>query len=155
MNLHGSRRDQDEGLEEGHGNRWIRIALALLLAAGVAAGLVFSGIPGTAPVRESVQKLLDRFRPEETAPAAGAAEEPAAAPQKPFRILVKKPPVPVIFQGTGSGPRGEQLAIISGETVASGAEVHGVKVLEISRQEVLLEFDGRTYRLRSGDRLDP
>jgi len=87
--------------------------------------------------------------------AEQAEPESIKSPKKPFLGLKKKPSTAVVFQGSATGKDGKMLALISGETVGVNAKLHGVKVLKISRQSVLLEFNGQEYLLQPGERLKP
>jgi len=140
---------QKTGRRTPAGIKWI--LLAILFAASFG-GLGYGGYILFRSVRtaaDGIPPLLPSDQVEQAAPKS------TKAPEKTFLGLKRKPSSAVVFQGTASGQNGEMLALISGETGAAGAELHGVKVLKITRQSVLLEFDGQEYLLEPGERLRP
>jgi hypothetical protein len=139
----------EAGRKTPAGIKWI---LLILLFAAAFGGLGIGGYLLFGTVRtaaENMPALPSRDKDEQAEP------ENIKPPEKTFLSLMKKPSAAVVFQGTGAGKDGEMLAIISGETVATGAELHGVKVLEITRQSVRLEFNGQEYQLAPGEQLKP
>lgn len=62
---------------------------------------------------------------------------------------------PVSCQGIMTGENGKSLAIINGLTVSNGVTVNGVKILEISRSNVLVECRGEPRRLAPGESFIP
>ncbi len=61
----------------------------------------------------------------------------------------------ITCQGTLIQENGKALAIINDRTVYAGNIIDGVKILEITRSHVLVEYRGKTRRLKPGDRFTP
>lgn len=133
---------------------WAKWILLTLLFSAAAGGIATGGWILYRQVRSAAHAGIPLPRPvaDQTDPAKGDAETPQG---KTLLDLIKWPSEAIVFQGTGAGRNGELIAMISGESVAAGEELNGVRVLEISKRNVLLEFNGQTYRLEPGEQLKP
>ncbi|MBC8206943.1 MAG: hypothetical protein ISR84_04770 [Kiritimatiellales bacterium] len=82
------------------------------------------------------------------APAPKPAPEPAPKPA-PKKVTKDKWPE-LTFSGSAVGGN-EILAIINGRMLSVGSQLRGVKVLQIGKNEVLVEFEGEKRILRVDD----
>lgn len=152
MELYDSRPEEEKQSDTKVRSKRVLLILPVVAILG---GLAFAGYVFFEPVRAAVQAVMSPSPANAPNDPGQSATEKVKPPEKSFLGLLKKPSAPIVFQGSVTGKDGEIMALISGETVTAGAELHEVKVLEVTRQSVLLEFAGKGYRLLPGEQLKP
>jgi len=123
---------------------WLKWTLLILLFTSAAAGCFFAALQ----VRTSAAFLPSLLHAE-------TKHEPGAFGD--FQTLLGKATSgqtenTLTCQGMIFDEKGGALAILNGQTTAAGAIINGVRILEITVSNVLVECNGETRRLGSGDR---
>jgi hypothetical protein len=63
--------------------------------------------------------------------------------------------IAIVCYGMGVGKDGLSRAVIDGKIVAPGAVVRGMKIIEISASNILVECSGKSLHLEPGERVTP
>jgi len=63
--------------------------------------------------------------------------------------------IAIVCHGMGVGKDGLSRAVIDGKIVAPGAIIRGMKIIEISASNILVECSGKSLRLEPGERVAP
>ncbi|MBI9021314.1 MAG: hypothetical protein JEZ10_08695 [Verrucomicrobia bacterium] len=72
-----------------------------------------------------------------------------------LKKITQSEPKPVFsFQGTLIGEKGA-VAMINDEMAAAGAEIDGVRIVEIDGENLIVEHRGKPYALTVGESFDP
>ena len=142
-----------ETVEDNSSSRKLFIILSvsiilILLIIGSSIYLVMNRPPVGEPVEEEIEVVEP---PVVQAPLTPAViPDPTPAP-KPAAPKVKKDKWPELtFSGSAVGGN-EILAIINGRMLSVGNQLRGVKVLQIGKNEVMVEFEGEKRILRVDD----
>lgn len=120
----------------------IAVVLILLL---VGAGIYFAvnQKPATEPPAFKPQTLVEEAAPIQ--PATPVVEEE----EKPVEKTPQEPVWPELsFSGVAAGD-GQRLALINGRMMSAGSQINGVSIVQIGREEVLVEFNGKRRILRA------
>ena len=149
-----------ENVEDNSSTRKLFIILSvsivlILLIIGSGIYLVMNRPATDAPTEEEVEvtEELPAVQAPLTPPVVPApAQKPAPEPApEPTPKKVKKDNWPELtFSGSAVGGN-EILAIINGRMLSVGNQLRGVKVLQIGKNEVMVEFEGEKRILRVDD----
>ena len=129
-------------------NKIIPIVIVLLVLA-LLAGLVAGGYW----VFMHQNELIERFFPPQSAEEVQTGKAPEEKPSF-FRTLVKKDRT-ITVRGTLLGEEGGAAALINKKVVPAGTLINGIRIIEITNQSVVVQFEGLKRRLQVGESFNP
>ena len=132
---------------------WLKRLLLVLLLASTVAGFFF----GTLMVRRSAVKIPSFFNkiPSFFNKSVSLKKSGEFGDFVVFRDKTGLTEIEIICHGMGVGKDGLSRAVIDGKIVAPGAIIRGMKIIEISASNILVECSGKSLRLEPGERVAP
>ena len=132
---------------------WLNRVLLVLLFASTVAGFFFS----TTRIRHPAIKIPEFFNK-----FPSFFSRPALPPKAKefgdfvvFRDKSGLTEIEIVCRGMGVGKGGLSRAVVDGKIVAPGAIIRGMKIIEISSSNILVECSGKILRLEPGERVAP
>ena len=132
---------------------WLKRILLVLLFASTIAGFFF----GALMVRRSVIKTPSFFNriPSFFNKSVSLKKTGEFGDFIVFRDKTGLTEIEIICHGMGIGKDGLSRAVIDGKIVAPGAIIRGMRIIEISASNILVECSGKSLRLEPGERVAP
>lgn len=123
------------------GKRKTLIALLILsLIFGCIVGVYFLSLSSSG-FGASIKKSLNEFPVKNLSNLSDILQK---------KIANKEPDIVLTFQGTLMGEQGA-IAIINDQMVAVGADIHGIRIVEINNRRLVIDHLGETQTLTLGE----
>ncbi len=132
---------------------WLKRVLLVLLFASTVAGFFFSAIR----IRHPAIKIPAFFNkiPSYFNKPALLSKTQEFGDFVVFRDKSGLTEIAIVCHGMGVGKDGLSRAVVDGKIVAPGAIIRGMKIIEISASNILVECSGKSLRLEPGERVAP
>lgn len=132
---------------------WLKWFLLILLFASTIA-VFFSRMPMVRRPAIKIHSLLSRI-PSRSSQSANRKDADEFGDFTVFRDKSGLTEIAIVCHGMGVGKDGLARAVIDGKIVAPGAIIRGMKIIEISASNILVECSGKSLRLEPGERVAP
>ena len=132
---------------------WLKQLLLVLLLASTVAGFFFGALMVWRSVIQTpsfFNKFPSFFNKSVSLKKAGEFGDFIV-----FRDKTGLTEIEIVCHGMGVGKDGLSRAVVDGKIVAPGAIVRGMKIIEISASNILVECSGKSLRLEPGERVAP